>query len=285
MGLDCRIERARRLGARLRRAAAARRRDAAHLYRHDRERERRARLDRAQRRRWTRLRLRDDFVHHVVLRAALAAHQHHRLHPASRRRTVGHAQSAPARICGPYPALLRGAARDHQRHSRSRLDRHRLARAASRRWSTSGQRSKPRCGDSRTAWPMRRSIVDIDAPATISARSWPTGNASGRSCSTCSPTRSASRSPARRITLAARSGRGEVVFKVNDRGPRHPARRHRHAFSTVREPHGGHAASRRWPRPVDRAILRRASRRQGPDRLGAGGGHDGDLHLPEIGEP
>ena len=56
---------ARRLGARLRRPAAAGRRDAADLRRRDRERERRARADRANEALERASRLRDEFVHHV----------------------------------------------------------------------------------------------------------------------------------------------------------------------------------------------------------------------------
>ena len=151
---------ARRLGARMRRAAASRRRDAAHLHRRHRERQRRARPDRAQRRAGARLAPARRIRPPRILRAALAAHQHHRLRATARRRDGRHAQSAPARLCRSHHALVRRASGDPQRHSRSRLHRYRLARtvAGTRRHPLAP--STPRCGASRTGSPKPRSQVD-----------------------------------------------------------------------------------------------------------------------------
>ena len=137
------------------------------LHRRDRERERRARADRAQRRPGARLAPARRFRPPRLLRAALAAHQHHRLHAASRRRDRRPAQPAPARIRRPHHALVRGAAGDPQRHPRPRLDRYRLPRTGA------GDRRHPlhhRGGHARARGPargIRRSRVVIDAPDDI----------------------------------------------------------------------------------------------------------------------
>ena len=145
MGLDCRIER--RDGSALDCTAQPLpgRRDAAHLHRRHRERERRARADRAQRGAGARLAAARRLRPPRLLRAALAAHQHHRLHAASRRRDASGALNPRQReYAGHIMRSSGGAARDPQRHSRSRLDRYRLARARARRSSTSARPSRRR---------------------------------------------------------------------------------------------------------------------------------------------
>ena len=132
-----------------------------------------------------------------LLRTAHAAHQHHRLCAIARRGRRRRAQRQAAGICRLRHEILGGAARHHQRHSGSGDDRRRRAGAAARgrrrRRGDEGRRRRHpgpayRIGD-RTCASSR---------PTASARSAPTDGACARSCSIFSPTRSASRRPARR---------------------------------------------------------------------------------------
>ena len=101
------------------------------------------------------------------------------------------------------------------------------------------------------------------APRPTSAASPPTSAASGRSCSTCSPTRSASRRPAPTITLSAERRPDAIVFSVTDNGPGIPPEVQDRVFDWFEIAFAGLAPSRRRPRPVDRALLRRTARRHG----------------------
>ena len=101
------------------------------------------------------------------------------------------------RICRLHQVLVVGAAGDHQRHSRSRLDRRRRAGAAAR--GGRRRRSDEGGGRGRAGSPAANPISTCaSSPPTASACCAPTGGASGRSCSICSPMRSASRRRARR---------------------------------------------------------------------------------------
>ncbi len=96
-----------------------------------------------------------------------------------------------------HQILVGGAARHHQRHSRSRLDRRRRAGAAAR--GRRRRRSDEGRGR-RRAGPAERVPISTCAssPPTASACCAPTGGACDRSCSICFPMRSASPRRARR---------------------------------------------------------------------------------------
>ena len=133
-----------------------------------------------------------DFVHHVSLRAALAAHQHHRLRAFPRRRHDRAAEREAARIPELHHDLDQRAARDHQQHPRSRHHRRRRDDAQSRQCRhppDHGGRRRRRAGPPGAD----RHLARRSAPRPTSARSSPTSGACGRRCSTCWPTPSASR--------------------------------------------------------------------------------------------
>ena len=79
-----------------------------------------------------------------LLRAALAAHQHHRLRPAPRRRPRRPAQRQAARIHRLHHVVERGAARHRQRHPRPRHHRRRHHGARPRRGRRRRRRSPRR---------------------------------------------------------------------------------------------------------------------------------------------
>ena len=261
---------ARRLGARLHRPAAARRRDAPDLHRRDRERERRARADRAERGAGARLAAARRLRPPRLLRAALAAHQHHRLHPAPRRRDRRAAQPAPARICRPHHALV-GA-----RCSRSSTTSSTSPRSTPARWSSRREDVDIRQTIEAAARGIEDRLAEVVArardrcAATTSARFEADGkrvrqilfnllsNAVGFSAA--GPDRHASR-PARAAS--------DVVFEVQDQGRGIPPEVASARLRALREPHARHPPSRRRPRPVDRALLRRAAWRPGRADLGS----------------
>ena len=81
------------------------------------------------------------------------------------------------------------------------------------------------------------------------------------------------------ITLAAERRPDAIVFTVADTRPRHSARGAGPGVRLVPDPFAGLAPSRRGPRPVDRALLRRTARRHGDAQLGGRTGHHGGLPL------
>ena len=208
--------------------------------------------------------LRNDFVHHVSYELRSPLTNIIGFIQLARRRQRRPAQRQAARICRLCAEILGRAAGDHQRHSRSRH------------------------ASTATRWNCQLGEVDIAASIARSrrGRAGPAGgiacravdrrraghrrlprrrpSASGRFCSTCSPTPSAFPSRARRSTLAALRRDDEIVFKVSRPGARHPAGTARPCLRPFRKPHTAQfAPSRRRPRPVDRARLRRTARRRG----------------------
>ena len=121
-------------------------------------------------------------------------------------------------------AVLGGAAGDHQRYSRSRLDRRRRAGTDARRGRHREDHAVSRPKACRTASPNPRinlHVVAMDGLGTLRRRR---PSASGRSCSIFSRTRSAFRAPGQTVVLAALRRDDEIVFKVTRSGPRHSAR-------------------------------------------------------------
>ncbi len=68
-----------------------------------------------------------------------------------------------------------------------------------------------------------------------------------RSCSTCSPMRSASPRPARPSRVSARKRGGEVIFRVKDQGRGIPPEIKARIFERFESPYARHAPSRRGP--------------------------------------
>ena len=206
--------------------------------------------------------LKIDFVHHVSyeLRSPLTniiGFAQFLGEPSDR---PAHRQAA--RISRLHHHLDQRAARHHQRHPRSRHHRRRRDDAQSRpgRYPPAPWMPRPRA--SATAW-SRTTSGSTSRAAPTSAASPPTSGASGRCCSICCPTRSASRRRARPSRSSAERRPDAIVFSVTDQRPRHPARGAGPGVRLVRDPSARLAPSRRRPRPVDRALLRRAAWRHG----------------------
>ena len=183
---EARLERRDGTVRRLHGGAAAQRRDAGDVPRRDRFGERRARAARAQRGAGRRRQDQDRFRPPRVLRAALAAHQHHRLRPSARRSVDRAAGAEAARISRLHHRLHRHAAGADQQHPRPRHHRRRPHAAQSRRRRYPrhhGGRRRRRAGSPGRPRPHARH----QRAARTSAPSPPTNGASGKSCSTSWP--------------------------------------------------------------------------------------------------
>ncbi len=143
---------ARRRGDRSRHHAAAGRRHAGHLPDRHRHGEHRARAARAQRGAGRRRPHQDRLRPPRLLRAALAADQHHRLRQPARRRRLRPAHRQAARISRLHHHLDQRAARHHQQHPRSRHHRRRRHEPEPRRRSTSAPPWKRRRKACWTGW-------------------------------------------------------------------------------------------------------------------------------------
>ena len=158
------------------------RRHAGHLPGRDRQRQRRARAARAQRGAGGGRQDQDRLRPPRLLRAALAAHQHHRLLAFPRRSRDRPADREAARISELHHHLDQCAARDHQQHPRSRHHRRRRDDAQSRpgRYPPHhGGRRRRRAGPAGAD----RHLAADSAPPPTSAASSPTSAACGRRCS------------------------------------------------------------------------------------------------------
>ena len=124
-------------------------------------------LARAQRGAGSRRRHQDRFRAPRVVRAALAAHQHHRLRPSARRSGFRPAHRQAARISRLHHHLDQRAARHHQQHPRPRHHRRRRHDAQPRARSTSAPAWRRRPKACRTAWSRTTSRLDIRAAAGI----------------------------------------------------------------------------------------------------------------------
>ena len=179
---------ARRQRGRLHDRAAARRRHAGDVPRRHRLGQCRARAARAQRSARGRRQDQDRFRPSRVLRAALAAHQHHRLRPSARRSGDRSAGRQAARI-----------SRLHHRVDRIRCSRSSTTSSISPPSTPAACTSISARSTSATPWmrPPKACRTGWSAPASCStsappptsAASSPTSGACGRSCSTFSPTR------------------------------------------------------------------------------------------------
>ena len=100
-----------------------------------------------------------------LVRAALAAHQHHRLHaaPCATRRSV-RLNDRQREYAGHIMRSSDGARRHRQRHSRPRHDRQRPDGARRSRPWISARPSPPPPRASRIAWPNPNITLAIDAP-------------------------------------------------------------------------------------------------------------------------
>ena len=81
------------------------------------------------------------------------------------------------------------------------------------------------------------------------------------------------------VDLSARRTEHSVIFTVTDSGPGHSARRQGQGVRLVRKPFQRLAASRRRPRPVAGALLRRTAWRQGARQFDRRQGHDRHVRL------
>ena len=112
-------------------------------------------------------RLRDDFVHHVSYELRSPLTNIIGFTQLLGDETVGALNPRQREYAVAHHALVRGAARDPQRHPRPRLDRHRLARTRARDRRHPHRPSKRRCAASRTGSRNRSLQVVIDAPDDI----------------------------------------------------------------------------------------------------------------------
>ncbi len=212
----------RRQRGRLRHHAAAGRRHAGDLPGRHRHRQCRACAARAQRGAGDGRQAQDRLRPPRLLRAALAAHQHHRLRALPRRPGDRPADREAARIPRLHHRLDQRAARDHQQHPRPRHHRRRRHDAQSRRRSISARPWRPPPKACRTAW-SRTASSSTSAPRRTSAASSPTSGACASRCSISWPTRWAFRPRARPLRFRPSGCTDAVVFSVTDRGPGIPA--------------------------------------------------------------
>ena len=86
--------------------------------------------------------------------------------------------------------------------------------------------------------------------------------------------------PGATITMAAERRADAVVFTVTDNGPGIPPEVQSRVFNWFEFAFARIASSRRRPRALDRALLRRTARRHRDARLGGRTGHQGRVQLP-----
>ncbi len=133
----------------------------------------------------------------------------------------------------------------------------------------------------RTAWPKEGILLDVRAAADIGSFTGRRAARRGKSCSTCSPTPSAfSPAGSNRAPRRWSGATSAVVFSVTGPGPRHSAEAKDQRVRLLRDPSARLAASRRGPRPLDRAFLRRAAWWYGRARFGRRPGHHRHLRVP-----
>ena len=213
--------------------AAAGRRHAGDLPGRHRQRQCRARVARAQRgagRRRRIKRLRPP----RLLRAALAADQHHRLHAFPRRRRRRRAQRQAARICRLHQGLLGGAARHHQQHSRSRHHRRRRDEAQARRRRHPRQTMEAAAEGVQDRLAEDHLKFDISAAADIG--SFDADERRVRQVLFNLLSNAIGFSAGRTVTLAAERRADDIVFKVTDRGRGIPPEVARPRCSTASSP-------------------------------------------------
>ena len=194
-----------------------------------------------------------------LLRTALAADQHHRLHRAAGARRYRAAQRTPARICRPYRLVLGGAADHRQRHPRPRDGRcghhgARYRRDRHRRGGAVGVR--PRCRTAARAQHQARGRPVAGARHA----SMPTGIGCARSSTISSTTRPTTRRKASTVRLD--------VTRIARRAGRVPRQRRRagHVRGGARNDLPALRVAREWrpqarrgARPLDRQELRRTA--------------------------
>ena len=272
----------RRQRARLRHRAAARRRDAGHLPGRHRHGQCRARADRAQRGAGGRRpRSRTTSSTTSPTSCARRSPTSSASRSCSRDPTIGPLTDKQREYLGYINTSTKRAARDHQRHPRSRHHRRRRDDARPRRGRHPRRPSMPRPRACRTGSPRRTHPARHRAPRPTSAASSPTSGACARSCSICLSNAVGFSPAGATVTLSAERRDGAVVF--TRRPTTAPAFRPRcsdRVFDRFETPRARLAPSRRRPRPFDRALLRRAAWRYGEARFRRRPRHHRHLHLP-----
>ena len=257
---------------RLRHRAAARRPDHGDLRRRHRLGAGRAGAGRAQRGARGRRRAEERLHPARLLRAALAAHQHHRLRPAPRRPERRPAQRQAARIHRLHHVVER------RRCSPSSTTSSTSPPSTPASWSSTSPRSISPRRSRRRSRACRTALAEADIRIATEI-----ADGIGSLVADGSRVRQILFNLlANAIAFSPKGGRVErlrraatatmIEFAVADSGAGHPARLRRLGLRPLRQPRRAASPRRRRPRPLHRQELRRAARRHGRDPLRGGPG-------------